>query len=106
MVLHLQSGTHYLTGIGVTGDEAQTRYGFEDDDTLRSLPLPGGGRRSIYGSDGLVAGSERPERWLFWPMGVPSAGTMRQWGHAATAFLGRRHFDDADLIERRFAAAP
>ena len=73
---------------------------------LRSLPLPGGGRRSIYGADGLVAGSERPERWLFWPMGVPSAGTMRQWGHNATAFLGRRHFDDADLIERRFAAAP
>jgi hypothetical protein len=42
---------------------------------------------------------------LFWPMGVPSAGTMRQWGHNATAFLGRRHFDDADLIERRFAPA-
>jgi hypothetical protein len=39
-------------------------------------------------------------------MGVPSAGTMRQWGHNSTAFLGRRHFDDADLIERRFAPAP
>jgi hypothetical protein len=27
---------------------------------------------------------------------------MRQWGHHATAFVGRRHFDDADLIEARF----
>jgi len=27
---------------------------------------------------------------------------MRQWGRHATAFVGRRHFDDADLIERRF----
>jgi hypothetical protein len=27
---------------------------------------------------------------------------MRQWGTHATAFIGRRHFDDADLIERRF----
>jgi hypothetical protein len=27
---------------------------------------------------------------------------MRQWGHHATAFVGRRHFDDADLLDRRF----
>ena len=56
----------------------------------------------MFGPDGLVAGSERAERWLFWPMGIASAGAMRQWGHHATAFVGRRHFDDADLIERRF----
>jgi hypothetical protein len=35
-------------------------------------------------------------------MGIRSAGAMRQWGRQATAFVGRRHFDDADLIERRF----
>ena len=64
--------------------------------------LPGGGTRSLYGPDGLVAGSERAERWLFWPMGTASAGAMRQWGHHATAFVGRRHFDDADLFDRRF----
>ena len=68
----------------------------------RSLPLPGGGFRSIYGADALVQGTERGERFLFWPMGIPSAGAMRQWGNHATAFLGRRHFDDADLIEKRF----
>ena len=50
----------------------------------------------------LVAGSERPERRLFWPMGIRSAGAMRQWGRHATAFVGRRHFDDADLLEKRF----
>ena len=26
----------------------------------------------------------------------------RQWGRHATAFVGRRHFDDADLMEKRF----
>jgi hypothetical protein len=36
-------------------------------------------------------------------MGIASAGAMRQWGRHATAFVGRRHFDDADLLERRFA---
>jgi hypothetical protein len=105
IVLHVQSGTHYLTGISAQAADAHSSYAFEDDNTLRSLPLPGGLRRSVYGPDGLVAGSERPERMLFWPMGVPSAGTMRQWGHYATAFLGRRHFDDPDLIERRFEPA-
>ena len=56
----------------------------------------------MFGPDGLVAGSERAERFFFWPMGIASAGAMRQWGHHATAFVGRSHFDDADLIERRF----
>jgi hypothetical protein len=69
---------------------------------LRALPLPEGGTRSLYGADGLVAGTQRSERFLFWPMGIASAGAMRQWGHHATAFVGRRHFDDADLIARRF----
>jgi hypothetical protein len=35
-------------------------------------------------------------------MGIASAGQMRQWGHHATAFVGRRHFDDPDLFERYF----
>jgi hypothetical protein len=28
---------------------------------------------------------------------------MRQWGRHATAFVGRRHFDDPWLFERYFA---
>ncbi len=82
----------------------------ETDDALRSLPLDEGGRRSAFRSDGMVAGSERGERLVFWPMGVRSPGAMRQWGRHATAFVGRRHFDDARLLERYFrfdlASAP
>jgi len=29
---------------------------------------------------------------------------MRQWGHHATAFVGRRHFDDPHLFEKTFDA--
>ena len=61
-----------------------------------------GQRRSLFDPDGVVRGTERAERFLFWPMGIANAGAMRQWGRHATAFIGRRHFDDADLIERRF----
>jgi hypothetical protein len=31
---------------------------------------------------------------------------MREWGRHATALVGRRQFDDADLIERRFELLP
>lgn len=68
---------------------------------LRSLPNPQG-RRSLFAEQGLVPTSERPERVLFWPMGVLSAGAMRQWGNHATAFVGRRHFDDPDMLDRIF----
>jgi hypothetical protein len=105
IALRIATRTHYLKGLDVAtpAEAAQaTVLAVADEDALRTLRLAGGGTRSLYGVDGLVAGSERPERDLFWPMGIESAGQMRQWGRHATAFVGRRHFDDADLIERRF----
>ena len=48
------------------------------------------------------ARAERAERFLSRPMGIASPGAMRQWGRQASALVGRRHFDDADLLERRF----
>ena len=86
----------------VRGIDSVVRYTFHPYDELRSMMRLEGGMRSAFGPDGLVPGSERLERFLFWPMGIASAGAMRQWGRHATAFVGRRHFDDADLLERRF----
>jgi hypothetical protein len=102
-VVRLASRTHYIERVSlVRGGDSVARYVFQEYDALRSLAQPEGGRRSAFGPDGIVAGTERAERLLFWPMGIRSAGAMRQWGRHATAFVGRRHFDDADLIERRF----
>jgi hypothetical protein len=102
--LRLDSGTHYLQRVTVRDGTAHgaAEYRFDEDDSLRSLPLPGGGRRSLFRLDGIVPGTERGERWLFWPMGVAEPGAMRQWGRHATAFVGRRHFDDPWLLERYF----
>jgi hypothetical protein len=103
LAVRLAAGTHHVTGVAaIDAGAAAQRYALRDEHLLRALPLPDGGTRSLYGSDGLVAGTQRSERFLFWPMGIASAGAMRQWGHHATAFVGRRHFDDADLIARRF----
>ena len=102
--VRLASGTHYIERIIVRESfpEAPVYYEFSNDDSLRSAPLPGGGTRSVFEPDSLVAGTERGERYLFWPMGVPEPGAMRQWGRHATAFIGRRQFDDADVVARDF----
>jgi len=88
-------------GAGSAGQGPEP-YTLLPDDGLRNLALPSGGRRSLYDPQGFVPGTHRGEAWLFWPMGIADAGAMRQWGRHATAFVGRRHFDDADLLERRF----
>lgn len=102
LLLRLQSRTHYLqqvTPVADAGHDAST-YVWQEAEQLRSLPLPGGARRSLFGNDGVVEASERSERFLLWPFGVASPGAMRQWGTHAIAFTGRRHFDDAFLLEK------
>ena len=47
--------------------------------------------------------SVRKERFFLWPMGVPYAGAMRQWGHHAVAFVGKRYFDDPFLLNKFFS---
>lgn len=97
-----QTETHFVVRVGADGGGVGIPYDLVDYRTLRALPTAAG-TRSVFEPDGLVSGTERGERFLFWPMGVESAGAMREWGRHATAFVGRRHFDSPDLIERRFS---
>jgi hypothetical protein len=103
--LRIQARTHYLQRVTATRLEPEEgrRYDVQRYDVLRSLDAGDQTRASLFGPDGIVPGTERGERFLFWPMGVPDPGAMRQRGHHATAFVGRRHFDDPWLIERSFA---
>ena len=106
LVLRIAAGTHYLQRISVEPLDGATHYGWRDYDELRSLPAGPAARRSTFGPDGFIASTDRTEAWLFWPMGIARAGAMRQWGRHATAFVGRRHFDDADLMQQRFEFDP
>ncbi len=102
LALRIQAGTHYLIRVlprSAVRDVDTRRYRLQPYATLRSLEDAGGGHQSLFGADGLVADSERLERFWLWPTGVVSPGAMRQWGRHATAFVGRRHFDDARLLE-------
>ncbi|MCK9606642.1 MAG: hypothetical protein M0R33_09355 [Methylomonas sp.] len=101
VVVKIAAGNHFITGIATQQPTADSeQYGWLDYDALRSLPIPNDGYRSLFDEDGLVPGSERAERFLLWPMGVPSSGAMRQWGTHAIAFLGKRHFDDPRLLDK------
>jgi hypothetical protein len=107
MVLSVAERTHFIRQLS---REAWLRggvvYRFAPYDALRSLPLPGGGRHSLFAPDGLVPGTERGERWLLWMAGIQSPGAMRQAGRHAIAFVGRRHFDDPHLLARYYERTP
>ncbi len=101
LVIRIASGSHYIQKLYADMPSGQILYGRPYQE-LYFTPTGNKGHRSLFRPDGLIAGSERLERWLLWPMGVPSAGAMRERGHHATAFIGRRHFDDATLLESLF----
>ncbi|MCS3904120.1 hypothetical protein J2T55_002153 [Methylohalomonas lacus] len=103
--IRLATGSHYLQQItAVAADVSGVGYVTADYYELRSLATAvSERRRSLFDERGLVPGSERLERWLLWPMGVPEPGAMRQWGTHATAFVGKRHFDEPFLIQRYFS---
>jgi hypothetical protein len=110
MALHLESGTHYVEGLRPVPAPGSSPvppapFALRPDNALRTLPVAGalsGVTRSAFWPHGIVPGTERGERLLFWPMGIDNPGAMRQWGRQPTAFVGRRHFDDARLMELRF----
>ena len=97
--LRLAAATHYIIEARAPEFDPQALpYGLEPYERQLTLPGPGGAA-SLFGSTGIVEQSRRPERFVLWPMGIPSPGAMRQRGLHATAFAGRRHFDDADLLD-------
>ncbi|MDE1462005.1 hypothetical protein [Spartinivicinus poritis] len=102
-VVAVNSIDHWVLGVGHFPISAMHTYQLKPYDNLRSLAISPQQRKNLFDNAGFIKGTERPERWLFWPSGVPSAGTMRQWGHHATAFIGERYFDDPALIEKLFS---
>ena len=102
IAIRLASVSHYLQHVGAWDGTEDATYPFADYRTLRRLPRDGGETRSMFGPSGIVPGTSRKERYWLWAMGIEDPGAMRQWGNHATAFVGRRHFDDPWLIEKNF----
>ena len=71
-------------------------------ETLESLPGQDGRRASVFDAEGIAKGSERVERFIFFPTGIPSIGSMRQRGHHAITLSERTLFDEPGLFEHYF----
>lgn len=111
--LRLAAGTHTLRRVvapeQVTASETRS-YELRRYEDLYLLPRPEGGTRSLFGPDGIVPGTDRPDPSWLWSSGVRMPGALRQYGRHATAYVGRSHFDDPFLLESVFippaASAP
>ena len=104
VTLRISHLTHYIENVRhESHPKAYTPINTINYGQLRTLPSPKG-TLSMFDDQGLVPESSRGERFILWPMGVPSPGAMRQWGKHSTAFVGKRHFDDPYLIESLFEA--
>ncbi|MEN8256253.1 MAG: hypothetical protein ABFS09_00130 [Thermodesulfobacteriota bacterium] len=58
---------------------------------------------SFFDQQGLVAGTERFERFFLFPMGIPKVGAMRQRGRQPITLVGRAYFDDPHLFDNVFS---
>jgi hypothetical protein len=80
-----------------------TRYKLVPYDRLESLPRDSGEKESVFTPEGILKGeTQRPERFLLYPVGIKEIGSMRQRGHQATSLIGERYFDDPRLFEKFF----
>ncbi len=100
-LLTLTSNSHLLIASEASASPAtgSEQYHLKPFAELMQLPS-GGARRSVFNREGYVAGSERPERWLFWPMGISNPGALRRPGDHAIRFIGTLHFDDPQILEK------
>ena len=108
LTLAITANEHYIVGVDSKSPNAQQEsilYDIEPYDLLHNL-ISDDGNRSLFDDQGLIAGSERLERFTLWPTGILSVGAMRQWGTHATGFIEEQHFDDANLLDQYFETAP
>ncbi len=105
--LHMQAATHALRRV-LAADQAvgASRHVYElrPYEELFTLDRPQGGTRSLFGPDGLVPGAHGVDPVGGFASGIRQPGVLRQYGHHAISHVGRRHFDDPDLLENTFVA--
>ncbi|EIT70489.1 hypothetical protein [Hydrocarboniphaga effusa] len=99
--LLLASGSHAVRRVV---PEAQAQHAAAGEyellpyEELYSLETATGSRRSVFGPNGVVRGSQGRDPMMGFSSGVADAGALRQIGHMPIANKGKRHWDDPDLL--------
>lgn len=101
--LRINSGWHQIQHV-YTGDVPSNTltYQLVPYDVLESLPQADGMTESVFSPKGIMKDSSRIEPYIFFSMGIPKVGYMRQRGHHAIKLIGRAHFTDTDLFDNSF----
>ena len=103
VALRVNSGWHQVQHIGVESTSGDTiRYELRPYRELEMLPDDNGQHRSMFTPDGIARGSGRIEPYIFFSMGIPAIGSMRQRGHHAIKLVGNAHFDHPGLFDDTF----
>lgn len=103
LTIRLKSGWHQVENIGTGKIPSRfISYKLIAYKQLEKLPRSDETNESMFTSNGIGKHSERIEPILFFPMGIPDIGSMRQRGHHAIKFIGRAHFDDPHLFDEHF----
>lgn len=106
--IRIAAGTHEIVRVLGPDDlppEAQGTaqiYSMGRYEDLMALPHPKGGTRSIFGPDGLVPGAHASDPIGGLSSGIPKPGALRALSRLPVAHVGRRHFDEAYLLEAVF----
>ena len=101
--IRLNSGWHQVENIGAGEIPAKfISYDLIPYKQLEMLSRSDKTNESMFTSRGIGKFSERIEPVIFFPMGIPDIGSMRQRGHHAVKFVGRAHFDDPYIFDLNF----
>jgi len=101
--IRINSGWHQVQHLMPVGEFSEPiPYSLVRYDVLEALPRENGKTESIFSSKGIAKGSERPERYILFSMGIPSVGSMRQRGHHAIELIGKDYFDNPYLFDENF----
>lgn len=88
------------------GKKPAREYTLQRYEELYMLPRDDGTTRSAFRPDGLMQGATSDGPGWLWISGLQAPGALRQYGHHATSYVGRRVFDDPHLLEQVFVAPP
>lgn len=103
LTLLINSGWHQVVHlVAEKQSPGWVPYRLEAYDQLEMLPKSENNFESIFNSRGIAKDSERIEYLIFFPMGIPDVGSMRQRGHHAVKMVGRSDFEDPDIFDNNF----
>jgi len=103
LTLRTNSGWHQVDHMDTEMTPTEfLSYRLVSYDHLEALPRENYSHESIFNSRGIAKGSGRIEPLIFFPMGIPDVGSMRQRGHHAVKLVGRSYFSDPDLFDHNF----